>query len=105
MQPIDARNMTWDQVCQSLRGMRERVYWYWMQLGPGTTEQVASRAECSILTLRPRTTELVALGLVRMIGLDNGQGIYEGVSIAEAQAAREPRPVHQETQMDLRIGA
>lgn len=62
-----------------------RVHLAWQAHGPGTTRQVAQQAGISLLTLRPRTTDLHKLGLVEMSGADKGEGIY--VYVPREQAA------------------
>jgi len=80
MKPVDFRNITWDQLHGHLAGLRQQVYDAFAQHGPGTTREVSERSRISILTLRPRTTELVQLGFVECLGgSDDGR---EAVYIA-----------------------
>lgn len=66
MNPTDYRNATWEEVQQSLRKMLLKVYDAWLFWGPGTTEQIAAKAGISILTFRPRSTDLFQMGLLRL---------------------------------------
>jgi len=103
MQPADARNLTWADIESRLAGMRERVYWGFVNHGPCTTLQLAARAQISLLTLRPRTTELVDLGLVEMVGMDGHDGVYKAV-LLQVVRERLTRPSAPARQMDLRLG-
>lgn len=79
MKPIDARNATWTEIRAQLHGRRMHAYEAWQKWGPGTTHEVAERSGMSVLALRPRTTELVALGLVQMTDMANREGIYAAI--------------------------
>jgi hypothetical protein len=102
MKPIDIRNANYAQISGCLSGMRERVYWAWMQHGQGTTEQLAQRSGIPLLTARPRTTELVQLGLVELVGQDGHDGLYRGVDLATV-AARTTRERQPAVQLGLRL--
>lgn len=64
MKPIDYRNATYADLSDQLKGMRHTVLEAWRTHGPATTERLAELSGLSILTLRPRTTELFQLGFV-----------------------------------------
>lgn len=83
MKPIDARNETWDQLRARLTGLRQETYDAYVRFGPGTTREVSTRSGISILTLRPRTTELVQLGFVEAIAPDETgrEAIYGAVPV------------------------
>lgn len=66
MKPIDFRNATFDTVQTYIAGQREAVLAAWRKHGPGTTAEVCARATMSILSFRPRTTELYQLGFVTL---------------------------------------
>lgn len=85
MRPIDLRNDTWLDVQRHVRGDRRRVYAAWQKHGPCTTEELARVTGISILTLRPRTTELHQMGLVDLAGKTGTRGFYIAVGEAEAQ--------------------
>jgi len=79
MNGIDFRNATFHSLRNSLRRDRMDVYTAWVSHGPGTTRQIATASGIDILTFRPRTTDLVQVGLVRCIGGQKGEGIYQAV--------------------------
>ena len=76
MKPADFRNATWREVLTHLTEDIVRVHLAWQQHGPGTTREVAQRSGISLLTLRPRTTDLYKLGLVELDGPGGDGGIY-----------------------------
>jgi len=77
MKPIDLRNATFADLQGRIAGQRAAVLEAWRVHGPGTTAEVAARAGLSILTFRPRTTELVQLGYVMLS--EAGKHAHEGV--------------------------
>lgn len=101
MKPIDFRNATFEQVQLRIEGQRAAVMRAWHAHGPGTTKQLAEASGLSILTLRPRTTELVELGFVVLAEAQpvKGEGTYRVRTTAEhlawlneqARAARNPQ--------------
>jgi hypothetical protein len=86
MTPIDLRNETWESIQSRVTGQRLMVLHAWRVLGRGTTRQLASHAHIDILNVRPRTTELVQLGLVRLVASDGTEGVYEPLPEPEARA-------------------
>ncbi|MDD3885375.1 MAG: hypothetical protein PHI35_00705 [Victivallaceae bacterium] len=64
MKAIDYRNETFESLKNRINADRQRVLKAWRAYGPGTTAEVALRSAISILTFRPRTTELYQLGFV-----------------------------------------
>jgi hypothetical protein len=64
MKPIDFRLATFAELKTRLAGQREAVLRAWQRHGPGTTAAVCMAAGMSILTFRPRTTELFQLGFL-----------------------------------------
>ncbi len=82
MKPIDFRNETFEQLRGRLSGLRERVWIAWLAFSPGTTRAVAIQAKMDILTFRPRTTELLQMGALRLAADQPGgtEGVYEFVS-------------------------
>lgn len=95
MQSTDFRNATFDSIRKNLDGLRLRAYHGWLLHGPGTTREVSQRCGMDILTFRPRTTELMALGLVTLDDRqhEKGEGVYRAArkeqweAFAENQAA------------------
>ena len=88
MKPTDLRNLCWRDVLTHVTEDMVRVHLAWQAHGPGTTREVAQRSGISLLTFRPRTTDLHALGLVELVG-DKGAegGIYAHVERAHAEAS------------------
>lgn len=86
--PIDFRNETYEGLRQKLPRLRREVYAAWVVHGPGTTRQLAARSGIDILTFRPRTTELVQVGLVKCIGGEEGEGVYQAVCETEWECWR-----------------
>lgn len=74
MKPVDFRNATFADLQARIVGQREAALAAWRVHGPGTTEEVAARSGMSILSLRPRTTELFQLGFVVLDAADPGKG-------------------------------
>lgn len=84
MKPIDYRNANWQDIQDRLTGLREQVFEAWQLHGPCTTEELAERSGISILTLRPRTTELYQLGFIRLADQAAGHsGIYRAATTGE----------------------
>lgn len=87
MTPLDYRNATFAELqARGLEGLRGHVLSAWQLHGPCTTEELAAHSGLSILTLRPRTTELVQLGLVLLAESTarRGGGIYRAATAHEA---------------------
>ena len=85
MQPIDFRTATFDLLRERIAGVRWAVLSAWRQHGPCTTQQLAERSEISILSLRPRTTELFQLGFICLAEKqpEKSQGVYRVRTDAE----------------------
>jgi len=84
MTPAEIRNHTFDSLRDSLADRRRDVFRAFATLGAGTTEQLAARSGIGLLTLRPRVTELCAVGLLRCLDyvVEHGKraGVYEAVT-------------------------
>lgn len=89
MKPAELRNATWREVLTHITDDMHRVADAWLQHGPGTTRQVAEKSGISLLTFRPRTTDLFQLGFVECIGASGTEGIYRGRTTDEARTAWE----------------
>ena len=88
MKATDFRDMTFEGLRRDLAGMRKAVYEAWVVYGPGTTRDVAAKSGIDLLTFRPRTTELLQIGLIKLdegLSADSGADGHEGVY----RAARE----------------
>ena len=87
MNPTDIRAMNWNELSGKLEGLRHRVYLAMQATGPATTADIAARSGLSVLTVRPRVTELVQLGFAQCFGKQAKEGIYIAVSLEDAMAA------------------
>lgn len=85
MNPIDYRTATFDLIKDNLAGKRRMVYDALRTLGPQTTRDLAALARLDILTVRPRVTELIDLGLVELV--PGGSGLEAGGLGMEPQAS------------------
>lgn len=85
MKPIDFRNATYADLQERLTGLRQAVFNAWLRYGPCSTEHLAEVSGISVLTLRPRTTELVQLGFVRLADRqpEKGTGTYRAATSDE----------------------
>jgi len=90
MQPIDYRNATFADVQSRCAGQRQQVFNELARLGPCTTRELAARSGIDLLSIRPRITELVDLGLVALheilSQLTKHEGVYYTLTTAEAEA-------------------
>lgn len=92
MKPIDIRNENWESVRGRASGLRLVVWDALAKRGPATTRQLAEFAGIDLLTVRPRVTELVELGLVEIVGkVHRGEGLYAAVPPDEARRRWEQR--------------
>ena len=64
MKATDFRDLNFDRLRRDLNRQRASVYAAWQAHGPGTTRHVAGESGIDLLSLRPRTTELMELGLL-----------------------------------------
>ncbi len=110
MKPIDFSLMTFEDIRANLSEARERVHRAWLAHGPGTTREVAAKAEIDILTFRPRTTELYELGLVELIDQVKGeysttthQGIYRARTMADWEKYVASKRVPSNPQLSLAV--
>lgn len=96
MKAIDCKTETWKSVLKRVEGVRMEVYRLLQKHGPETTRQLALRSGVhSVLTVRPRMTELCQLGLARCVGrqhdLAGSEGIYEAIPLDQAEQTFERR--------------
>ena len=86
MKSVDFRKATFAELHASLSGSRERVLAAWRQHGPCTTKELAARSGIDVLTVRPRTHDLEALGFVRLheVQPSTTEGTYRAATPAEA---------------------
>lgn len=83
--PAQLRDRHFATLRARLAGRLARVYAAWLRHGPATTRQLAILSGIDLLSLRPRTTDLLALGLVECVASEAGEGLYR----ARDQAAWE----------------
>lgn len=83
--PADLRDLTWESLQPFLTGARLAVLEAWRTHGPCTTRELSQRSGIDLLTLRPRTTELVALGLVMLHDSEGTEGTYRGIPAGHAR--------------------
>jgi hypothetical protein len=100
---LDAREATWATVRMRLRGARLRAYQIFQENGPCTTTEAAQRGPMSILTLRPRVTELCEMGLLECVEVRDGNGIYRALDEEFARALLEKRQAGKTEQRELGI--
>lgn len=87
MKPIDYRNESFEQVSARLGGLRATVFAAWEQYGPCSTEDLAERSGISVLTVRPRTTDLYQMGFV-VLASDGPRGGHGGIYRAATYGER-----------------
>lgn len=104
MTPEDIRNASWADLEKLVTGQREMVYNSLFACGRCTTSQLAAHMERSVLSVRPRITELYELGLVELVGKQGHEGIYQTVPVyaaRQAHAYRRAQQNHQTRQLQL----
>ena len=80
MKSISYRNASFEAIRAQLSGLRQQVYSAYVSYGPGTTREMAQKSGVSLLTLRPRVTELLQLGFVEVV--DGSENSREAIYIA-----------------------
>jgi hypothetical protein len=96
------------QQGERITGQRALVLAAWVRHGPGTTAQLAERSQISILSLRPRTTELFDLGFICLAAEQpaKGEGSYRARTPDEfEQWARQQIALASNPQRELPLGA
>jgi len=83
MKPVDFSHQTFDELKAYLDDIRADVHRAWLAHGPGTTRDIAAKAQVDILTFRPRSTELYQLGLLELIDKDGHNGVYRARTVAQ----------------------
>ncbi len=68
--------------------------------GPATTSQIADGTKIGLLTVRPRVSELAVLGFVKCTGRHKREGIYQFVTVADAQTTHVKR---RDPQLNLKL--
>jgi len=107
MKPVDFRNANFAALRDGMARQRLRVYRAWQAHGPATTSELARESGISILSLRPRTTELLELGLLRVARVKDQElhvgreGVYTVTSQAEWEDFRFEKIEQAYTQQEL----
>jgi len=94
MKPIDIRNENFKSMQDQLHGQRKAVFDAWQRYGPTTTEHLSTVVAISLLTIRPRTTELYQIGLLECAGHADGCGIYRARTAEEWEEWRIVETAH-----------
>jgi hypothetical protein len=81
MTPEQIRNANWAEIEKHMQGSRETVYNCLLAFGRCTTSELALKMQHSVLSVRPRITELCDLGLVELVGKAGHEGIYQTVPV------------------------
>lgn len=84
MTPAQIRDAVWADLQANLNERRRAVYEAFKKYGPATTLQIAAIAGIGLLTLRPRTSELMEMGLLECVGRLPEGGVYKAVEMEEA---------------------
>ena len=104
MKPIDIRDDNWARIRDNLSDLQLEVHELYRRFGPCTTRELADFApHISLFTIRPRTTELLQLGLITFVNRKDAQGIYAAVSMEDAERnfQERVRTARQTAQLDL----
>lgn len=91
MNPEAIRNANWGEIQAWVSGARRKVYEALRGLGPSTTQALANAMGMNLLTVRPRVTELVQVGLVELYDKDGHEGVYVAVNESAAELAHQRR--------------
>jgi len=107
MKPIDFSRATFADIVHELGALRLAVWHALQAYGPCTTAELAACMDMDLLTVRPRVTELMSVGLVVLSGDHRGrEGVYRATTLDEAARRQSEQWINaQETQLDLRIRA
>jgi sugar-specific transcriptional regulator TrmB len=103
MNPAEIRDEQYRRLQGRLNGLRSSIYESLLKGGQATTMALAARSGISAFSVRPRVTELVALGLVECVDRTAREGVYRAVPLetAVARAAGIAARTYAQTQMDL----
>lgn len=102
MKTTDPRDITWQDIRGRMTGTREVIHAWLLSHGPATTESIALGTGIGLLTVRPRVSELCAWGFAEITGRVKHEGVYQAITVADAQRAHETGK--HEGQLNLKLG-
>lgn len=103
MKGTDIRDENWRSLRGHVGARLHLVHAALLAHGPLTTAELAARMGKSVLSVRPRVTDLVTFGLARCVGRNGRDGVYRAVNWHDAAEAWERRHSGAAVQMLLRI--
>jgi hypothetical protein len=101
MKSTEARDLTWQDIRGKMAGTREVIHAWLLSHGPATTEGISLGTGIGLLTVRPRVSELCAWGFAKCIGREKHEGIYQAVTVSDAQRLHETSA--REGQLNLKL--
>lgn len=101
MTSTTVRNEQYLAIAPHLRELQLTVLGALVDHGPCTTRALAIRAGIDLLTVRPRVTELLEMGLATIAGRAPEGGLYRALTIAEIEAKQTREGRSTETQTEL----
>lgn len=104
MNTLDIRKDNFMEMRARLPRLQREVHAALAAHGPLTTLELAGIMGRSVLTVRPRVTELAGLGLAKCVGRRGRDGVYEAVPAHEAALRQAQGKRGAAEQMLLRIG-
>lgn len=89
MKPVDVRNGCFREIQDRLVSERRAVYEALLGLRgePVTARRLAEKMGRDVLSVAPRLTELVQLGLAWLCGREGRRGLYEAIPLDHVRAA------------------
>ena len=100
MTPAELRNKNYHDLRGELSGQRRAIFAAWLAHGPCRTDELAQQAQMNLLTVRPRTTDLYQMGLVKLVGTAGHHGIYQARTQGEWEQWKTeecPSPIGQQS--------
>ena len=95
MKATDFRDMTFLELQGYINSSRQKVYQAWLLHGSCTTSELATKTGMSILNIRPRTTDLLQVGLVELDPINprsGTEGRYQAITMDQWKRRREAAP-------------
>ena len=81
----EIKRQVWRQIREQATGQRRLVWEAYRDHGPCTSKAISAATGISLWNVRPRTTELLQMGLLKLVGKDGRDGVYAWVSLEEAE--------------------